>query len=42
MQYQEVKKLNKMWNKDYKKQGYVFLPREKIYEKVCNILESIL
>jgi adenylate kinase family enzyme len=40
--YQEVKKLNKMWNKDYKKQGYVFLPREKIYEKVCNILESIL
>jgi len=40
--YNEVKKLNEMWNRDYKKQKYVFMSREKIYGRVCDILEAIL
>lgn len=38
--YNLVKKLNKIWNRDYKKQRYIFLSRDKIYEKVCKILED--
>jgi hypothetical protein len=40
--YKEVKKLNEKWNVDYKKQKYIFLPKEKIYSSVCEILESII
>ena len=35
----ETKKLNKMWNDDYKKQGYTFLSREDILKEVSKILE---
>ena len=32
-------KMNKKWAKDYKKMGYKFMSREKIYKEVCNILK---
>lgn len=38
----ETLKINKMWNKDYKKQGYIFLTREKIYDSVSKILHGNL
>jgi len=31
-------KLNKKWEKDYKKQGYKFMSRENIYKSVVKIL----
>ena len=31
---------NKKLNEDYKKQGYIFLSREEIYDKVCGILDK--
>lgn len=36
----ETFKLNKMWKKDYKKQGYTFMTRENIYKTVCKILNK--
>jgi len=38
----ETFKLNKMWNKDYKKQGYTILSSDDIYNEVAKILENIL
>ena len=35
-------KLNEKWNKDYKNQDYIILPSEKIYDKVCKILNKKL
>jgi len=35
-------KMNKIWNKDYQKQGYIILPSDEIYKKVNKILENIL
>ena len=40
--YKLVKKMNDRWNFEYKKQKYIFLSRENIYMKVCDILEKIL
>ena len=37
----QIIKLNKKWNKDYKKQGYRFLSREKIYDVVCKISDKL-
>jgi len=31
-----------MWNKDYKKQGYIFATRENIFNNVVKILNKIL
>ena len=33
-------KLNKKWEKDYKKQGYKFMNRDDIYKEVCKILSK--
>ena len=38
----ETKKINNMWNKDYKKQGYIFATRENIFNNVVKILNKIL
>lgn len=40
--YNQVKKMNKKWNNDYKIQGYKFLSREKIFNSVSVILDDIL
>ena len=32
-------KLNKKWNKDYKKQGYKFMTRENIFKTVCKLIK---
>lgn len=40
--YNLVKKMNNIWNRDYKRKKYIFLSREKIYEKVCEILKDFL
>lgn len=39
--YKLTKKLDNMWNTDYKKQGYKFMSREKIFEEVKQILTDI-
>ena len=36
----QIIKLNKKWNKDYKKQGYRFLSSKEIYDIVCKILDK--
>ena len=36
----EMVKLNKKWEKDYKKQGYTFMSRENIYKSVVKILNN--
>lgn len=36
----ETLKLNKMWNKDYKKQRYEFMSREDIYKSVVEIFQT--
>ncbi len=36
----ETLKINKMWNKDYKKQGYQFMDREDILKEVSKVLKS--
>ena len=33
-----TKKLNKMWNNDYKKQQYIFLSRNEIYNEIIKII----
>jgi len=33
-------KMNSKWNKDYKKQGYIFIPSENIYKSVVKLLQS--
>ena len=38
--FKETKKLNKKWEKDYRKMGYNFLSREDIYINVCNLLDK--
>ena len=40
--YLQVKSMNKVWNLDYKSQGYTYLTREKIFDSVCTILDDIL
>jgi hypothetical protein len=37
---QETLKINKMWNKDYKSQGYKFMSREDIYKEIVGILKK--
>ncbi len=36
--YKETVKMNQIWNKSYKKQGYKSMQREKIYGAVCKLL----
>lgn len=36
-----IKLINK-WKKDYKKQGYKFITREKIFEIISNIIEKVI
>ena len=36
----ETLKINKMWKKDYEKQGYRFMSRENIYKSVVKILNN--
>ena len=36
----ETLKINKMWKKDYEKQGYKFISRENIYKSVVKILNN--
>jgi len=36
----ETLKINKMWEKDYHKQGYKFMSRENIYKSVVKILNN--
>jgi len=38
--FELVKKMNKIWTTHYKKQKYIFLSREEIYDKVCKILNN--
>jgi len=38
----ETIKMNKKWNKDYKEQGYNFMPREDIFKDVSIILNKTL
>jgi hypothetical protein len=40
--YEKTTKMNDIWNTDYKNQGYEFLSRENIFEKVCDILNEFL
>ena len=35
----KTSKMNKKWNKDYMKQGYKIMTREKIYKQVVSLLE---
>lgn len=35
-------KLNNMWNKDYKKQGYIFMTREEIIREVSKIIKKYM
>jgi len=39
--YDNIQKMNKMWNIDYKKQGYKFMSREDIFEETSKILNNI-
>lgn len=36
----ETLKINKMWKKDYEKQGYKFMSRENIYKSVVKMLNN--
>jgi hypothetical protein len=36
----ETLKINNMWKKDYKKQGYIFMDREDILKEVSKILKA--
>ena len=36
-----TKWINK-WKKDYKKQGYKFMPREKIFGIISDIIEKVI
>jgi len=36
----ETLKINKMWKKDYEKQGYKFMSRENIYKSVVKIINK--
>ena len=38
----ETTKINNKWKRDYKKQGYKFMPRENIYRAVVRILNKKL
>lgn len=38
----ETLKMNKLWNKDYEKFGYQFMPHERIFESVSKILSKLL
>jgi len=38
----EIKKMNDVWRRDYKSQGYTFLSREEIFNKVSKILKKIM
>ena len=39
-EYKEMKKLNAIWKKDYKKQGYKFMSNDKIFSEVSKLLSS--
>lgn len=38
--YNETKNMNKIWNKDYKKQKYKFLSHENIFKEVSKIIKK--
>ena len=38
--YNEMKKQNTIWNKDYKKQGYKFMTNDKIYKEVSKLFSK--
>ena len=38
--YDLITERNNIWNRDYKKQGYEFLPRENIFEEISKILKN--
>lgn len=40
--YEKITKMNEIWNLNYKKQGYKFLSRDKIFDEVCEILNDVL
>jgi adenylate kinase family enzyme len=40
--YNEVKKMNNMWDIDYKKQGYTFMSREDIFNEVSKLINNYL
>lgn len=40
--YHETIKMNEMWNKDYKDQGYEFGSREHIFKKVSKIIRTVV
>lgn len=39
--YNEIVKMNKKWNNDYKKQEYKFMSRDDIFKEVSKILKNI-
>jgi adenylate kinase family enzyme len=39
--YNEIVKMNKKWNNDYKKQKYKFMSRDDIFKEVSKILKNI-
>ncbi len=39
--YNEMVKMNKKWNSDYKKQEYKFMSRDDIFKEVSKILKNI-
>jgi adenylate kinase family enzyme len=40
--YEKTQKMNEIWNRDYKLQGYKFFTREQIFDHVCDILNDVL
>lgn len=38
--YKNIQKYCNLWNKEYKKQGYEFLPHDEIYNKVSELLSK--
>jgi len=38
--YNEIKNMNKIWNRDYKTQGYNFMSRENIFKEVSKIIKT--
>lgn len=40
--YEKTKKMNEIWNNDYKLQGYKFLTRDQIFDNICDILDNVL
>ena len=38
--FKQICKETKMWNTDYKNQGYKFMSREQILKEVCKVLSK--